>query len=376
MLTLNIITTFNLLVFFCLLYFRKDNVLPNKVLALILVDPAINFISNINIISGGLQDYTFVYFIAQATGLFFAPLVYVYILLMTGRRDRLWSPVYLITIGLVLYIFYSAVDYYSLSEAGKAAYVHGVSHEPYPEQMEMLNYAFIIMQQIYFTMAAFQVYKYRKNIHDVFSNFEQTKARFVTIFIELIWILNLATITLYIVLPSTQVEYVILPLVLTIIYCCIVYFSYHYNSIFTATTYKYFEEESHNVEVLSAANHDKFVQPPDLEGLQEILRLVEQRFQNDELYTDPELTITSLAHNLKIPVKKLSLSINKLCDKNFYDYINDKRIEKSLSLLKDRSYYTIEAIGKESGFNSRSAFYRAFKKQTGKTPAEYMDNPN
>ena len=33
--------------------------------------------------------------------------------------------------------------------------------------------------------------------------------------------------------------------------------------------------------------------------------------------------------------------------------------------------YTVVAIGLESGFNSKTSFYQAFKKHTRQTPSEY-----
>jgi len=375
MLVLNIITSFNLLTFFCLLFFRKDNVLPNKILALTLLVPVINFLSNINILTGGLANHPYIYFCAQFTGFIFGPLVYSYILLMTGKKIKLLHPAFIATALCILFGIYLSLEFYNMPTQGQEAYLDGVINEPYPQGMMVINGIFIIMQQVYFTLAAIQVIRFRKDIQNAFSNYEQTKVKFITIFIALIWLLNLITIGLYIALPATEVEYIYLPLVLTIIYCFILYFSFHYNSIFTSVSYKIFQEDSVNVEILSDTEvGDGFQDTPDYLGLQAVLDSIEESFAQNELYTNPDLTISSLSSSLKIPVKKISLSINKLLNKKFYDYINDKRIEKSIILLEHRSHYTIEAVAKESGFNSRSAFYRAFKKNTGKTPIDYMED--
>ena len=70
----------------------------------------------------------------------------------------------------------------------------------------------------------------------------------------------------------------------------------------------------------------------------------------------------------------ISQLISKNSDFNFNDYVNKHRIEESKKMLNDENYkdYTITAIGLESGFNSKSSFYSAFKKFTNKTPTEYI----
>jgi len=90
-------------------------------------------------------------------------------------------------------------------------------------------------------------------------------------------------------------------------------------------------------------------------------------------YTDASLSLESLASDINISSSLLSQLINTYSDNNFTDYINKHRIELVKELLIDENYknYTILSIGLESGFNSKSTFYAAFKKHTNLTPAEY-----
>lgn len=90
-------------------------------------------------------------------------------------------------------------------------------------------------------------------------------------------------------------------------------------------------------------------------------------------YLDPSLSLKSLSEELKISVSLLSQIINQGSHYNFSDYINQFRVNKAKEFLKDASFenYTIESIGLECGFNSKSAFYAAFKKFTSLTPIAF-----
>lgn len=91
----------------------------------------------------------------------------------------------------------------------------------------------------------------------------------------------------------------------------------------------------------------------------------------EKLFTNPDLKLLEVAKKLDLSVHELSKLINDNMGKNFTDYINEYRIEEAKQLIKNNSLYTIEAIGNQSGFNSKSAFYKAFKKFTDVTPAKY-----
>lgn len=91
-------------------------------------------------------------------------------------------------------------------------------------------------------------------------------------------------------------------------------------------------------------------------------------------YTNVGLTLNELATMLKISPHLLSKVINEAYQKNFFDFINSYRIEEFKIRFDDpkNRQYTMLAIAFEVGFNSKTAFNRAFKKMTQQTPREYF----
>jgi len=88
-------------------------------------------------------------------------------------------------------------------------------------------------------------------------------------------------------------------------------------------------------------------------------------------YLRTDLSLGDLAGDLAISVKHLSFVINSTLRSNFYDFINRYRIDHSKRLLDEAGDRTILQIAYDVGFNSKSTFNSAFKKQTGLTPSEY-----
>jgi AraC-like DNA-binding protein len=86
-----------------------------------------------------------------------------------------------------------------------------------------------------------------------------------------------------------------------------------------------------------------------------------------------QLRIKDLSDIIGIPTHQLSQVINESFNQNFYEFVNSYRIIEAQKLLADPKFkdYTYTAIGFEVGFNSKSAFYNAFKKFNGVSPAHY-----
>jgi AraC-like DNA-binding protein len=66
--------------------------------------------------------------------------------------------------------------------------------------------------------------------------------------------------------------------------------------------------------------------------------------------------------------------LNDKLGKGFTLYVNEHRIQEACRILSTDENLTIEAIGEEVGFNSKSTFFSAFKKLKGMTPAMYQQN--
>lgn len=101
---------------------------------------------------------------------------------------------------------------------------------------------------------------------------------------------------------------------------------------------------------------------------------IEVALIQNQLYLQPDITVHKLAKAISSNTTYVSKTINEGFGKNFSSLIKEHRIKAALKALESGAYeqYTIESLGNQSGFNSRSAFINAFKKYTGVTPSFYI----
>ena len=90
-------------------------------------------------------------------------------------------------------------------------------------------------------------------------------------------------------------------------------------------------------------------------------------------YLRPALSLLDLAEALEVRPQILSYLLSFAFRQNFYAFVNAHRTAFAKTLLADpaRDHLTVEGIGAEAGFRSKSAFYKAFKADTGTTPVAY-----
>ena len=90
-------------------------------------------------------------------------------------------------------------------------------------------------------------------------------------------------------------------------------------------------------------------------------------------FLNPQVSLTDLSEKLSVSTKHLSQVINQSFDKSFFDFVNTYRIQEAQQILKKSKddKLTVLEVMYEAGFNSKSSFNTAFKKETGQTPSEF-----
>ncbi|HEY9058922.1 MAG TPA: response regulator [Pseudobacteroides sp.] len=91
-------------------------------------------------------------------------------------------------------------------------------------------------------------------------------------------------------------------------------------------------------------------------------------------YNEP-ITLGRVAENIYVSSFYLSRMFKKELGKNFIDFLNEIRVEKSKELLKDGKFKTYE-IAQLVGFSDSQYFSKTFKKYANMTPTEYRESNN
>ena len=114
---------------------------------------------------------------------------------------------------------------------------------------------------------------------------------------------------------------------------------------------------------------EPIISETDLQQFNEI----KEKIQEQELFINPKLNLRGLSEALGVKEKELSRLINECGKVNFYQFINEYRIEKFKQLLASSNahHFTLLGLATEAGFSSKSTFYTAFKKLVGMTPKQY-----
>ncbi|AZJ35477.1 AraC family transcriptional regulator [Tenacibaculum singaporense] len=147
-----------------------------------------------------------------------------------------------------------------------------------------------------------------------------------------------------------------------------------FNSTVPTTSQLSNVKKTHNIITEKKASHRKV----SLEKQEQLVEKVTDYITLNKLYIKEDLTIVEVAEAVKEHPRTVSSAINKVRNVNFNTYINTFRIEKAKELLLSSmaQNLSIEGISNEVGFNSKSAFYAAFKKIVGTTPTLFQKQNN
>lgn len=229
----------------------------------------------------------------------------------------------------------------------------------------------IVQIGIYLLLSSQRAFAHYNNIKQYFSDLEK---------INLIWLRNLlmGLIVIYILFLGdlfvpNLFDINLLGDATTILAVMLIYAMGYLGlkqpRIFTQTVH-----EDSNPEVITPISIERYKKSGlDSNSSSVFLYELESHMKEAKPYLQGELTLAELARQLGISPNYLSQIINEQLNQNFHDFINRYRVEEAKRLIQASvtSRTNILHIAFESGFNSKSTFYSAFKKVTNMTPKQF-----
>ncbi|ASK29601.1 quinolinate synthetase [Chryseobacterium sp. T16E-39] len=228
----------------------------------------------------------------------------------------------------------------------------------------------ILFQALFYTgLSYFTIRKHQKRIQQFSANTEGINLNWLEYIILILFIINIIYVIYNLFYDPTSLNAFINIAFLLVIYF-VAYYSLKQKEIYPVEEKKLDEFISINEENESEEIKRKLI--PD----EELLRIkgdLEKLMEQEKPYLDSELNLIKLSEQLSVSTHHLSYVINTGFQKNFFQFVNEYRIEYAKKLLKDNTANKLSILGiaYESGFNSKTSFNTTFKKFTDQTPSEF-----
>ena len=98
-----------------------------------------------------------------------------------------------------------------------------------------------------------------------------------------------------------------------------------------------------------------------------------EKWCDDRMYKDCNVTIYSLAANLGCKKNELTEYFNLSQHTNFRTWLSDIRFNEAVRMMKENPEFSNDAISTECGFSSHTQIYRIFKQKTGLSPSQWRE---
>lgn len=346
-----------------LLFERKRNQTANRLLAFLVCFYSV-YIGDVALFVMNYHQ-AFPHLIGVTVGLpsLFGPLHYLYVRLMISPGRKLEKRDWLHFLPFVIFKAYM-LPFHLSSAPEKLQFIQNLAVAGEPLALVGFEWVMILQGNIYMFLSLLLLKRHSRTIKDSFSSIDKINLswlRNLTIGTAGIWLLVLILNLLPAIgfTLTENADHFIAPATSLFIYV-MGYLSLR-------------QRETHigEVDFTRAPKYQKSGLSP--EQSENYLHRLRQFMESKKLYTKNDLTLNELAERLAIPAHHLSQIINDRLQQNFYDFVNNYRVEEAKKRLLDPAYQhlTILAIAYEVGFSSKSVFNAAFKKLANMTPSQY-----
>lgn len=338
---------------------RKGDRIANSIFGIFLVLFAYNQIFNCaywsNYQGSFVEHLSFTNYIPWVS---YGPLLYIYIKRVLNKSPFTWRDVRH-AIPLV-WIFWVFGRFYFLPHSTKLKLIETQNYEAYVNWWPIPRYYMVFVVTLLMFLYVFKIYGLYKKEKDTVTEPQR-------LWIKSLWfcftgytlIFSAYFFLIYFDLMTVTNDYMI-GYGITFFIGFVTYFSFMQPSIFSGAISFPFVKYQNNGLSPSLA----------LEMKDKLVSLME----SDQLFLDNSLTLDVLSDELNLSRHHTSQLINEYFKVNFFEFINNYRIDEAIKLLEDeQSELNINQIIYTTGFNNRTSFYNAFKKKTGISPKIYRE---
>lgn len=337
---------------------KRKKIMADYVLAVWFLMIGIHLILFMLFFSGSYVKYPYFLGFEVIFPFIHGPMLYVYVLCVTGRNPGVKTallhgiPVLMICILLSQFLMMSPWD-------RLASYQNG--NNGYKSLSKVIKYLMILSGIVYVVLSLLAVRKYTKGISSQYSNTEKINLNWLYYLIA-----GIAFIWIAVIIRNDILIFSIVVLFIVVA----AYFGISRVGILDLpVSIDMAEDKEEDHEMVKYQKNS-----PGDETIQSIYEKLVYKMEHEKLYKDPELNLNNIAKVLEVHPNVLSQVINSMEQKNFYDYINRQRIEefKRTVVLQENQKYTILSLAFECGFNSKTSFNRNFKKYMNCSPTEFL----
>lgn len=376
---------------FILARLKRGNIQANRILAALVFVISIALASVLLLYPAVYNVVPYLIRISDPMRLLFAPLIYLYVVSLTGGQVNRRSLFHFTP--FVLYVLYLIPTFYVLPLAERIVFITEA------QAGKWLSYnIYLVGRSLYFLLylvLSFRVLRrYSARIKDLFSSVEQINfswLRNVLVAMTIWWFPQfITTIGPFFGYLDIPVLNRLLGFLGALWMYLLGYMAFlkadpfvnpaasptHISATKAAQLAAEHERyEQHEYEILHSQRQEQSsTQSSSLED-RTLLEHFKAFMQREKPYLDSELTLQKLSEQVGVPTYRLSQLMNTHLNQNFFDVVNRYRVEEWKRRIVDASpSMTIQEIAFQVGFNSKSSFNAAFKKHTGQTPTEYRLN--
>lgn len=234
--------------------------------------------------------------------------------------------------------------------------------------------AFFISGLLYPFLAFKKTIKYQQMIDDNFAYKDEISLTWLKSLIIGLWGIFVAVIIIVVLNLGFDVQFgfnsdLVGYILIVIFISALGFLGIRHQGIFTEK-----RKLKHDIDIVEVQTESYQKSGLKLSDAKDIHEKLLQLMQSEKPFLEPKLSLGQLADKLGVTSNNLSQVINQCEEMNFYDFINGYRVKEFIALASspENSNMNLLGIAFDSGFNSKSSFNQVFKKNTGKTPREYL----